>query len=423
MEKLFQEALKKTSNINIMSELISKKIFNLPKFFTNKDFRKIFDKIFKVGGEVALVGGVVRSILLNEDLANENLFFDLATNLNSEKLIKIFSDDVKYLEEGLKHGTVIIKSNNFIFEVTTLRKDMLSTGRYSRVIFQDNWKEDAARRDLTINSIYLDLKGNIFDPNDGVRDLMIGKVEFIGNITDRIKEDYLRLLRYVRFFSKYSKYKIAKNRISILKQYSCKIDRLSKERIIEENRKIFSQPIKNCYIAAEIMRESNLDIECYGEKFDLIKLYELKKLNIEINWIHKVAILLNRIKNFNLLKNLPVSSLESKIFENLQISFTKEEINSLLSNRWQQRVYYLGEDVGIKLLISIDLSQRIKKRYYDIINFKTPKFPLNGDDLINIGFKQGKEIGKALNRIEKKWVNSNFMLTKNELLSDIRINA
>ena len=125
-----------------MKEFFSKQIFNLPEFFANKDFIKIFDKIFKAGGEVALVGGVVRSILLNEDLANKQLSFDLATNLNSKKLIKIFGDDIKYIEEGLRHGTVIIKSNNFIFEVTTLRVDTNSTGRYSAVIFQNNWKED-----------------------------------------------------------------------------------------------------------------------------------------------------------------------------------------------------------------------------------------------------------------------------------------
>ena len=73
--------------------------------------------------------------------------------------------------------------------------------------------------------------------------------------------------------------------------------------------------------------------------------------------------------------------------------------------------------------MSIDLSEKIKKRYYDIINFKTPKFPLNGHDLIKRGIKQGKEIGKNLNRIEKKWVNSNFILTKNELLDEIRIKS
>ena len=78
-----------------MKELFSKQIFNLPEFFTNKDFIKIFDKIFRAGGEVALVGGVVRSILLNEDWANEQLSYDLATNLNSKKLIKLFGDEIK----------------------------------------------------------------------------------------------------------------------------------------------------------------------------------------------------------------------------------------------------------------------------------------------------------------------------------------
>ena len=255
--------------------------------FKDKSFIEVFHKIYQAGGEVALVGGVVRNILLNEKFLTDNFSFDLATNLKPEKLINIFGKNIKYLDEGLKHGTVIINNNNHIFEVTSLRKDSLPSGRYSSVIFHNSWRMDASRRDLTINAIYLDLGGNIFDPFEGIKDLMTGRVEFIGKMADRLKEDYLRLLRYIRFYSKYSKFEINEKKITIIKKYAKKIKILSKERIIDEQRKIFSEDLEISLRSAEIMRETNLDIECYGEKFEFSKIRELKKILTKVSWIKK----------------------------------------------------------------------------------------------------------------------------------------
>ena len=395
------------------------KILNLPMVFKDKSFIEVFHKIHQAGGKVALVGGVVRNILLNEKFLSDNFSFDLATNLKPEKLINIFGKNIKYLDEGLKHGTVIINNNSHIFEVTSLRKDSLPSGRYSSVIFHNSWKMDASRRDLTINAIYLDLDGNIFDPFEGVRDLMIGRVEFIGKMVDRLKEDYLRLLRYIRFYSKYSKFEINEKKITIIKKYSKKIKILSKERIIDEQRKIFSEDLEISLRSAEIMRKTNLDIECYGEKFEFSKIRELKKILTKVSWIKKISILFQKSNNRNLLKNLPVSLKEREIFYNLQNHFTEKEIDALLSQKWQQHAYYLGEDVGLKLLLSAPFSSIIKKRFEDIIKYKKPKLPVDGRDLLNCGLKQGQKIGEALVRIEKKWVKSNFILTKNELLDEI----
>ena len=387
--------------------------------FKDKSFIEVFHKIQQAGGEVALVGGVVRNILLNEKFLSDNFSFDLATNLKPEKLINIFGKNIKYLDEGLKHGTVIINNNSHIFEVTSLRKDSLPSGRYSSVIFHNSWKMDASRRDLTINAIYLDLDGNIFDPFEGVKDLMIGRVEFIGKMVDRLKEDYLRLLRYIRFYSKYSKFEINEKKITIIKKYAKKIKILSKERIIDEQRKIFSEDLEISLRSAEIMRKTNLDIECYGEKFEFSKIRELKKILTKVSWIKKISILFQKSNNRNLLKKLPVSLKEREIFYNLQNHFTEKEIDALLSQKWQQHAYYLGEDVGLKLLLSAPFSSIIKKRFEDIIKYKKPKLPVDGRDLLNCGLKQGQKIGEALVRIEKKWVKSNFILTKNELLDEI----
>ena len=395
------------------------KVLNLPKIFKDKSFIEVFHKIHQAGGDVALVGGVVRDILLNEKHLTDNTSFDLATNLKPEKLINIFGKNIKYLDEGLNHGTVIIKNNNHIFETTSLRKDISTSERYASVIFQDNWKVDASRRDLTINAIYLDIDGNVYDPLDGIRDLMIGRVEFIGEMIDRLKEDYLRLLRYIRFYSKYSKFDINEKKINIIKKYSIKIKVLSKERIIDEQRRIFSEDLETSLRSAELMRKTNLDIECFGEKFELSKIRELKKILPKISWIKKISILFQKSNNKNLFKNLPISKKEREIFDNLQNFFTEKELTSLLSQKWKQNVYYLGKDVGLKLLLSAPFSSNIKKRFEDIMKYKKPKLPVNGKDLLDCGLEQGQKIGEVLVRIEKNWVKSNFILTKNELLSEI----
>ena len=395
------------------------KVLNLPKIFKDKSFIEVFHKIHQAGGDVALVGGVVRDILLNEKYLTDNISFDLATNLKPEKLINIFGKNIKYLDEGLNHGTVIIKNNNYIFETTSLRKDISTSERYASVIFQDNWKVDASRRDLTINAIYLDIDGNIYDPLDGIRDLMIGRVEFIGEMIDRLKEDYLRLLRYIRFYSKYSKFDINEKKINIIKKYSTKIKVLSKERIIDEQRRIFSEDLETSLRSAELMRKTNLDIECFGEKFELSKIRKLKKILPKISWIKKISILFQKSNNKNLFKNLPISKKEREIFDNLQNFFTEKELTSLLSQKWKQNVYYLGKDVGLKLLLSAPFSSNIKKRFEDIMKYKKPKLPVNGKDLLDCGLEQGQKIGEVLVRIEKNWVKSNFILTKNELLSEI----
>ena len=121
----------------------------------------------------------------------------------------------------------------------------------------------------------------------------------------------------------------------------------------------------------------------------------------------------------NLLKNLPISLKEREIFYNLQNNFTEKEIAALLSQKWKQHVYYLGEDVGLKLLLSAKFSSKIKKRFEDIIKYKNPKLPVSGKDFLDCGLKQGQKIGKSLVRIEKKWVKSNFILSRNELLKEI----
>ena len=147
------------------------------------------------------VGGCVRKIIKDEKVDD----IDLATNIEPSKVKQALEiKKINYFETGIKHGTITAVIDNNKFEITSLRSDIKTDGRHAEIEFTNNWVKDAERRDFTINSIYADINGNLFDPFNGKKDLENGILKFVGDPEQRIKEDYLRILRYLRFFTLYS---------------------------------------------------------------------------------------------------------------------------------------------------------------------------------------------------------------------------
>ena len=222
----------KQKNINLNTNL---KFENLKK---KNEIKKIFN-IFSNdlnNCQIRFIGGCVRKALSNENIDD----IDLAVDLTPEEVKLILkNNNIKFFETGIANGTITAKINNEKLEITSLRRDIKSYGRHADVEFTKKWYEDAARRDFSINCIYADLEGNLYDPFEGKKDLKNGKVKFIGNAENRIREDYLRVLRYIRFFLDYSNQPhdldIQKK---ILKNISG-INKISKERLLNELEKIF----------------------------------------------------------------------------------------------------------------------------------------------------------------------------------------
>ena len=147
-------------------------------------------------------------------------------------------NNIKSYETGIKHGTITALINQNKFEITSLRKDIATDGRHAKVEFLNDWQEDASRRDFSINSIYADIDGNLFDPFNGKKDLENGEIKFIGNVEKRIKEDYLRILRYIRFFLNYSKKKHNVKVTRIIKKNLQGFSKISPERLLDEFKKL-----------------------------------------------------------------------------------------------------------------------------------------------------------------------------------------
>ena len=200
---------------------------------------KIFDAIntYNASSEVRYVGGCIRKIINKEEIND----IDFATTLEPKQVCDALSrKKIKYHQIGIQHGTITAVIDTFKFEITSLRKDVETDGRHAKIKFTQNWKDDASRRDFTINSIYSDREGNLFDPYNGKNDLEKGSVKFIGDADIRIKEDYLRILRYLRFFLDYSMEEHDPEIIKKLKINIGGVSQLSKERLIEELKKMLN---------------------------------------------------------------------------------------------------------------------------------------------------------------------------------------
>ncbi len=212
-------------------------------FYKSPKTKKIFHILNAENKKQAMfVGGCVRKYMLNEKIDD----IDIATTLTPDEVIKKFENsDVKVKKTGIEHGTLTLVFEDQKFEITTLRHDISTDGRHANIEFTENWREDSERRDFTINAIYLDQKGKVFDPQLGLEDLKKNKVKFIGNPNTRIKEDYLRILRFLRFSIQYRSFDISDQTQKAIKLNLNGITKLSKERLYGELEKIIQ--LKNFY--------------------------------------------------------------------------------------------------------------------------------------------------------------------------------
>ncbi len=215
-------------------DYISQNFINLT---TQTPAKRIFEALntYSERSEVRYVGGCVRKIIKKETVDD----IDLATNLvPSEVCDALKRKNINFYETGIQHGTITAIIDDYKYEITSLRKDVSTDGRHAKVEFSSDWKEDAARRDFSINSIYSDKDGNLFDPYNGKKDLESGNINFIGDSENRIKEDYLRILRYIRFFINYSNQSHDLNIIKKIKKNIGGVSKLSSERLLDEFKKL-----------------------------------------------------------------------------------------------------------------------------------------------------------------------------------------
>ena len=373
--------------------------------------------------EIRYVGGCVRKILNKEKFDD----IDLATNLKPEEVKECLkNNNIDFFETGIEHGTITANLEEKNFEITSLRKDVSTDGRRAVVEFTNEWTEDALRRDFTINSIYADKEGNLFDPNDGVKDLENGKIEFIGDPEKRVKEDYLRILRYVRFFLNYSKQEHKLNVKKIIKQNISGIVKLSKERLIDELKKLV---ISNGFINIcddEFCKEIVLLIFPQVKNIDIFK--KLKK-NYKSEILKKDFIFLLSLliidetdnSEFFLYKFNMSNEAKTRINFLKEIYDKSNDNNTFSKNNLQKIFYFQGKSylldiIDFQLFRSNKKNNKLIKLKKHFEKLEKPKFPIKAKIIMEkYNLKEGKELGQKLKYLENLWVENSFNISEKEV--------
>ena len=419
-----------------MNNLLDKIFFRSQNLnYVNLSFRilkketeveQIFNAInsFSAGSEIRYVGGCVRKAINKEKIDD----IDLAVNLKPKDVCEALNNkNIKYYESGIEHGTITALINNIKFEITSLRKDVNTDGRHAKVKFSDNWKEDASRRDFTINSIYADIEGNLFDPFNGKKDLENGKINFIGDVEKRIKEDYLRVLRYIRFYLNYSNEKHDLKVIRIIKKNLSGVSNISSERLLDEFQKILKSDNflkitsdKNCLEIISLVFPQFKNISLFNklnsfakknfDKVDFIFLLSLMIIDGTDNadyFIYKFNISKKDQKRIIFLNNFNSSKFPNK-------EFSEKTLNKVF--------YFSGREALMDVIyFKIFKSSKVDIKLTNLIDIfkdkKIPIMPFKANLLMEkYNIPEGKELGAKLKAIEEIWTNNNFKISDKEVL-------
>ena len=418
MDKFLDKIFFRSRNLDYISQ-------NLKDITNQTPANKIFEAInnYSESSEVRYVGGCIRKVIKKEVVDD----IDLATNLKPNEICEALKNkDINFYETGIEHGTVTAVIDEYKYEITSLRKDVKTDGRHAKVEFSLDWKEDAARRDFSINSIYSDASGNLFDPNNGKKDLEEGLIHFIGDAEIRIKEDYLRILRYVRFFLNYSNHKHKPEIIKIIKRNIGGISKLSSERLIDEFKKLTKS---HGFVK---LFQDNDSLEIIEIIFPQLKnLAKFKKLNthardnlFKIDFIFLLSLMIvDGTDNTDyFLYKFNISKKDQKRLKLIDF-FYKEKTNlkNFTEKNFNKIFYFNGKQAVIDIInFKLFTSNKVEKKLIKLIEvYKDkviPTMPIGANTLMaKYNIPEGKILGNKLKMIEEAWVENGFTISEKNI--------
>ena len=418
MKNLLDKFFLRSNNLDHISK-------NIKDLSSNTPISKIFDAIdsYSSSSEIRYVGGCIRKIINKEKIDD----IDLATNLEPIQVCEALGQNkINFHETGIKYGTITALIDNYKFEITSLREDVSTDGRHAQVKFSQDWKKDASRRDFTINAIYSDKEGNLFDPYNGKEDLKKGEINFIGDTETRIKEDYLRILRYFRFFLNYSKQQHKPEIIKFLRMNIDGISKLSKERLLDELRKMINSKslikLSKDKISLEFIKIIFPELK-YFNIFTKINSY-LYEILQEVDFIFLISLLIiDETDNADyFIYKFNISKKDQKRIKNID-EFYKKKLTSKTfnENNLNSIFYYKGKEALIDILyFKLFKSKKFDNHLIELTKlFKEksiPIMPIKADILMSkYKIPEGKILGKKLKLIEDIWVKNNFKISDNEV--------
>jgi len=388
--------------------------------------RKLLDAFESVGETIRFVGGCVRNTLLNEPVSD----IDLATVFEpKDVLARLEAAGLRSVPTGIEHGTVTAIVNHQPFEITTLRSDVSTDGRRATVAFTKDWREDAMRRDFTMNAIYADSDGTLFDPLGGVADALDRRVMFIGDANQRLREDYLRILRFFRFGAQYGAGRVDEAGLQACIANADGLSQLSGERIQSELLKLLSAPATLPIL--KLMVDSRI-LSKLLPGFQSMKVLEAlavieRESGRQPDSILRLSALLagggidfnaltERLKLSNTVKSRVAGALDRQAKFNIYTDENdlKKQFYSVSPERATDRVllawaHDLRGDHG-----AYERALRIAEAW------DRPVFPLSGSDIMSLGVPEGAQVGEVLAAMKDWWIYRDFEPDRDTLLFEVR---
>lgn len=363
--------------------------------------------------EARMVGGAVRDWLAGREVADVDFAAPLAPAVVMARAAAV---GLKVVPTGLAHGTVTLVAAGHGFEVTSLRRDVATDGRHAVVAFTDDWEEDAARRDFTMNAMSADRNGTVHDYFGGQADLAAGRVRFVGEAAARIAEDYLRVLRFFRFFARYGRGAPDAEAVTAVTRLRDGVRGLSAERVWSEVKKILQapEPVSALWLMADT---GVLPLILPGA--DVARLEAVMAAGAPVDALLRVAALwrgdaeefaarwrLSTAEAVRLAALMVPNGLRPEDDDAaLRRALAEESAPVLVDRSW------LAGGAGPEW-------EALRAR---LLEMERPVFPLQGRDLAALGFMPGPEMGKALRAVRRWWVEGGCLAGRAECLARLGI--
>ncbi|MBT4888067.1 MAG: CCA tRNA nucleotidyltransferase [Rhodospirillales bacterium] len=393
-------------------------------WMTDSDVQSIFNILEIAGFETRFVGGCVRDAIAKRKVND----VDIATTAKPNEAMRLLETaGIKVVPTGIEHGTITAVINSKSYEITTLREDVATDGRHAEVAFSNDWVVDAGRRDFTINAMSATRNGSVYDPFNGLSDLAYGKVIFIRKPSDRIAEDYLRILRFFRFHTSHGRPPISREALAACRLAAGNLKSLSGERVRDEMLKILSA--NNAPDTLILMNGEKVLKEVLPEAS---KFGDLRALNwlcttamqldgIEIDPIRNLAILLPADTTAITAKGIASRWRLSNAEKNRLINLTEfPEPDPMAPSAGHIRQLY---KIGIDLFTDQCLMTWARETGDDanlpkdrkaawlalmemITTWEKPTFPISGEDLMGLGIQEGPKLGALLDQARDWWIDN-----------------
>jgi len=397
------------------------------------DIQALLTALNQEGGGARVVGGAVRNTLLGVPIDD----IDIATTWKPQEIMRrAQATGFRSVPTGIDFGTVTVIVNHRPFEVTSLREDIKSDGRHAVVAFGEDWHRDAQRRDFTMNALYCDAQGMIYDVVGGLEDVKARHIRFIGAAHQRIEEDYLRILRFFRFFAYYGEGRPEQEAMRAIVRQREGLKNLSAERIWGELKKLLQAPdphrallwMRQSGVLSLILPESEkwgIDLIpglikaegiCDFPPDSLLRLMSMippdrERINALARRLKLAAREKKRLMNWAMLAPI-APDISTRDLRKILYQTDKEAVQDKIKLALASYIPNMNQKSGFEF-------DSYQKKLLEVRDWRRPHFPLNGHDLMAYGYKGGAELGKLLASLEADWVMSDFRLTKAELLAKL----